>query len=75
MSTLHRGQEWEGVVLNHKEMQLYESNKEALIPRFFGKVNVVNGSENSDQDNSVQTKIEELRETIEPFTVRQGKCF
>ena len=83
VSTLHRGQEWEGIVMKPKELKLYNQNKQSLIPYFFEKVEgipydppSVQDSTDSDvnENDSVTAKMKELlEETIEPFTLRQGK--
>ena len=79
VSTFHRGQEWEGVAMKQKEVALYKNDKCALIPKFFAKVKVIsfkNSSENSDQDDAVEAKMKDLiNEKVDPFTLRQGKCF
>ena len=62
---------------------MYNDNKQSLIPYFFKKVEgipydppSVQDSTDSDvnENDSVTAKMKELlEETIEPFTLRQGK--
>ena len=77
ISTLHKGQAWEGVVMKTSEKKLYDSNKEALIPKFFCKVKGIfckSLPEGSAQNDPVQLKLEELlQDKIEPLTLRQGE--
>ena len=87
ISTLHKGQVWEGIVMKNKEKEMYNANKQALISQFFRKVNgicfnsylsEVPASETDNEDehknDPVQTKVDELlEEKIEPITLRQGK--
>ena len=78
VSTFHRGFEWEGVVMKDTEAKLYSNNEYALIPQFFCKVEGITlkeASETSDKDDPVEAVMKDLiKEKIDPFTLRQGKC-
>lgn len=79
VSSLHRGHQWEGVVLSNAEHRAWLDNDSALQNKFFQSISFTDGDDGvlvasgDDEDGDDEDLLNDLFSTaIIPYTLRQG---